>query len=200
MLKTLLTKSELGGGDFCRMSLQYFLSFSRQKSAKANNMVYSLVLAPTCKLKTVTFAALSPYQRLVFLRFGSDSAIVEGLLIAFIPAKWLTALLNTCTISFLGIEMKEAMLAISAISYKCGSSVLTNELFKIYQVKMWLWVIKWMKIILVVSIDEMWCLRGLGHVSKRTLYQNVCCSPLYQMLRKKNVILKNLGVGKIHYR
>lgn len=57
-------------------------------------------------------------------------------MIAFMVAKWLTALLNTRTISFFGIEMKEAVLAISAISYKCGSSVLANELFKIYQVKM----------------------------------------------------------------
>lgn len=97
MLKTLLTRNEFGGGDSigifcfrwganllylpdcCRISLQYFLSFSRQKSAKTNNTVCSLVLAPTCKLKTITFAVLSPYQWLVFLSIGSDSTIVEGI-------------------------------------------------------------------------------------------------------------------------
>lgn len=97
MLKTLLTRSEFGGGDWigmfcfrwgtnllylpncCRISIQYFLSFSRQKSVKTNNMVYSLVLAPTCKLKIITFAVLSPYQWLVFLNFASDSTIVEGI-------------------------------------------------------------------------------------------------------------------------
>lgn len=88
----------------------------------------------------------------------------------------------------------------SAVSYKCGSSVLANELFKIHQAKMWLWVTKWMKAVLVVSTDGMWCLRGLVHVSKGTLHQRVCCSPLYQMLRRKNAILKNPGVGRIHHR
>lgn len=57
-------------------------------------------------------------------------------MIALIPAKWLTALLNTRTLSFLGIEMQEGKLAMSAVSYKCGSSVLANELFKIHQAKM----------------------------------------------------------------
>lgn len=101
---------------------------------KTNNRVYSLVLAPTGKVKTVTFAPLSPYQWLVFLNIGSDSAIVEGV-VAFIPAKWLTALLNTRTISSLGIAMKEDTPAVSANSCIRGSNVLANELFKIYQVK-----------------------------------------------------------------
>lgn len=96
--------------------------------------------------------------------------------------------------------MKEATPAVWAISCKRGSSMLANELFKIYQVKNWLWVIKWMKTILVVSIYGMRCLRGLGHVSKRSLHRNVCCSTIYQMLRRKNAVLKNPGVGRIHHR
>lgn len=47
---------------------------------KTNSTLYSFVLAPTCKLKPVTFAALRPYQWLVFLNTGSDSVIVGGLL------------------------------------------------------------------------------------------------------------------------
>lgn len=56
-------------------------------------------------------------------------------MIAFIPAKWLTALPNTCTFSSFAAEMKEAVAAISAISYKRGSSMLAHELFKVYQGK-----------------------------------------------------------------
>lgn len=41
--------------------------------------------------------------------------------------------------------------------------------------------------------EVMWCSGGLGHISKWALYQSVCCTPLHQILRKKNVIIKSPG-------
>lgn len=145
---------------------------------------YGLFLAAgtQCGLKTLPFVALSPYQWLVFLNIGPESAVVAGI-VDCIQASEMANCNPRHEYNFLLGCWNERVLKQCSTTATSVETVLASWLLEAHQV-------------------EMWCLSILGYAPKRTRHPSVCCSPLHQMLREKKMKLekkkqKSRGWGRL---